>query len=151
MQYYLLLIINVADSKDYESYLPSSFSISSCLVFLFQFEEAAKGLSLSPIRVRFNSLRMANRKGPVTIFDYQLLEAATNKFSESNVLSEDVSGNVYKARFDDKFFAVVKKLDGVGSDAERKVDVIFYLKLVWVLNFAVWIFSLIINLYCRMK
>ncbi|KAH7547456.1 probable receptor-like protein kinase At1g80640 isoform X1 [Ziziphus jujuba] len=84
--------------------------------------EAAKGLSLSPIMVRFNSLRMASRKGPVTIFDYQLLEAATNKFSESNVLSEDDSGHVYKARFDEKFLAVVKKLDCVGSDAERKVD-----------------------------
>ncbi|KAF3450940.1 hypothetical protein FNV43_RR07029 [Rhamnella rubrinervis] len=84
--------------------------------------EAAKGLSLSPIMVKFNSLRMGNKKGSVAIFDYQLLEGATNKFSESNVVDEGDSGHVYKACFDEKFLAVVKKLDCVGSDAERKVD-----------------------------
>lgn len=78
--------------------------------------------------VKFNSLRMGSKKGSVAIFDYQLLEAATNKFSESNVLDEGDSGHVYRGCFDKKLLAAVKKLDCVGSDAERKVDVIFHLK-----------------------
>lgn len=80
--------------------------------------------------VRFNSLRMGSKKGSVAIFDYLLLEAATNKFSESNVLCECDSGRVYNARLEEKYFAAVKRLDVIGSDAERKVDVIFHPKLV---------------------
>lgn len=129
-QCYLLFIysfMKALNDQDNESSLHFSFSIL-CLLLLFQFEEAAKGLSLSPIMVKLNSLRMGSKKGSVAVFDYQLLEAATNKFSESSVLDEADSGHVYKACFDEKFLAAVKKLECVGSDAERKVDVIFHLK-----------------------
>ena len=77
--------------------------------------------------VKFGSSRMGSRKGSVAIFDYQLLEDATDKFSQSNVLLESGSGRVYKARFDEKLLAAVKKLEqAAGSDAERRFDVTFF-------------------------
>ncbi|KAF4353764.1 hypothetical protein F8388_024333 [Cannabis sativa] len=89
-------------------------------------EEASKGLSLSSAMVGFSSSRMgSSRKGSVAIFDYQTLEAATNKFGRSNVLSEGGSGTVYKAVLDEKVLVAVKKVDvtTTGSDAERKFNV----------------------------
>ncbi|KAH1066568.1 hypothetical protein J1N35_031555 [Gossypium stocksii] len=84
--------------------------------------EPTKALSLSPIVDRFNSLWMAGKKGSVAVIEYRLLEAATNGFGESNVLGEGGRGRVYKARFDDKFLAAVKKLDNGGVDAEREFE-----------------------------
>ncbi|XP_030492288.2 probable receptor-like protein kinase At1g80640 isoform X3 [Cannabis sativa] len=88
-------------------------------------KEASKGLSLSSAMVGFSSSRMgSSRKGSVAIFDYQTLEAATNKFGRSNVLSEGGSGIVYKALLDEKVLVAVKKVDvtTTGSDAERKFN-----------------------------
>ncbi|KAK9281840.1 hypothetical protein L1049_004746 [Liquidambar formosana] len=65
---------------------------------------------------------MAGKKGSASVFEYQLLEAATNKFQESNILGEGGSGRVYKAQFDEKFLAAVKRLDGTGQDAEREFE-----------------------------
>ncbi|XVF86358.1 hypothetical protein PTKIN_Ptkin18bG0033200 [Pterospermum kingtungense] len=84
--------------------------------------EPTKALSLSPIVDRFNSLWMVDKKGPVSVIEYELLEAATNNFRESNVLGEGGRGRVYKACFDEKFLAAVKKLDGGGNDAEREFE-----------------------------
>lgn len=84
--------------------------------------EPTKALSLSPVVDRFNSLLMAGKKGSVTVMEYQLLEAATNNFQESNVLGEGGRGRVYKACFDEKFLAAVKKLDGGGQEAEREFE-----------------------------
>lgn len=75
--------------------------------------------------VGFSSSRMGSRKALVAIFDYQMLEAATNKFSKSNVLSEGGSGIVYRALLDEKVLVAVKKVEITGSDAERKFDVMF--------------------------
>lgn len=74
--------------------------------------------------VEFNSLRLGNRKGSVVVFSYQLLEAATDKFSESNVLGEGSSGPVYRASFDGKFIAAVKRVNSIRQDAEREFEVI---------------------------
>ncbi|KAE8699296.1 putative receptor-like protein kinase [Hibiscus syriacus] len=87
-----------------------------------QNQEPTKALSLSPIVDRFNSLWMAGKKGSVAVIEYRLLEAATNGFLESNVLGEGGRGRVYKASFDEKYLAAVKKLDDVGVDAEREFE-----------------------------
>ncbi|CAK9310364.1 unnamed protein product [Citrullus colocynthis] len=84
--------------------------------------EASKGMPLNPIISRFNSLRLANFKGSVSTIDYKLLEAATDNFSKSNVLGEGGTGHVYKACFNDKLLAAVKKMDNGGPDAEREFE-----------------------------
>ncbi|TYI78646.1 hypothetical protein E1A91_D06G227200v1 [Gossypium mustelinum] len=84
--------------------------------------EPTKTISLSPIADQFNSLPMACKKGSVAVIEYRLLEAATNNFRESNVLGEGGRGRVYKACFDGKFLAVVKKLDGGGHNVEREFE-----------------------------
>lgn len=79
-------------------------------------------MPLNPIISRFNSLRLANFKGSVSTIDYKLLEAATDNFSKSNVLGEGGTGHVYKACFNDKLLAAVKKIDNGGPDAEREFE-----------------------------
>ncbi|XP_022959759.1 probable receptor-like protein kinase At1g80640 isoform X3 [Cucurbita moschata] len=60
--------------------------------------------------------------GSVSMIDYKLLEAATDNFSKSNVLDEGSTGHVYKARFDDKMLAAVKRIEYGGLDAEREFE-----------------------------
>lgn len=86
-------------------------------------EDAAKGLSLGPILGRFNSSRMAGKKGSVAFIEYQLLVAATNNFQDNNVLGEGGFGRVYKARFSDNVLAAVKRLHGGNQDARREFEV----------------------------
>ncbi|RXH68866.1 hypothetical protein DVH24_031199 [Malus domestica] len=59
-------------------------------------------------------------KGSVAIFNYPLLEAATNNFSKSNVLIERGSGLLYRASFDEKFIAAVKKVNSATQASERE-------------------------------
>ena len=92
-------------------------------VSLCRFEEGSKGVTLNPIISRFNSLRLTNFKGSVSTFDYKLLEAATDSFSKNNVLGHGGSGHVYKACFNDKLLAAVKRIDNGGADAEREFEV----------------------------
>ncbi|CAJ1955007.1 unnamed protein product [Sphenostylis stenocarpa] len=81
--------------------------------------EAAKGETLSSVNAKHNYSRMADKKSSVAIFDYQLLEAATNSFSTSNIMTESGSRIVYRASFDEHFQAAVKKAD---SDADREFE-----------------------------
>lgn len=82
--------------------------------------------------VGFNSLRMVNKKSSVAIFDYQSLEAATNNFHESNLLGEGGSGRIYKACFDEKFLAAVKRIDGCRLEAEVEFEVMICVRLTWI-------------------
>ncbi|KAK9141516.1 hypothetical protein Syun_010916 [Stephania yunnanensis] len=84
--------------------------------------DAAKGLSLSPIMGKFNSVKMAARKGSVTVIEYPLLATATDNFSESNILGEGGFGCVYKGQFDHNFLVAVKKLDDGGQEVEREFE-----------------------------
>ncbi|OAY36965.1 probable receptor-like protein kinase At1g80640 [Manihot esculenta] len=84
--------------------------------------DAGNGHSLSPILDKFNSLKMAGKKGSIALMEYQLLEAATNNFQENNLLGEGGHGRVYKAHFNDKFHAAVKKLEGIGQDVQREFE-----------------------------
>lgn len=89
------------------------------LIYTFiELAEAAKGVSLSPVKVNYS--KMADKKSSVAIFDFQLLEVATNSFARSNILDESGSRLVYRACFDEHFKAAVKKGD---SNADREFEV----------------------------
>ena len=60
-----------------------------------------------------------SRKGLVAMIEYPVLEAATGKFSESNVLGVGGFGCVYKAVFDGGVTAAVKRLESGGPECER--------------------------------
>ncbi|BAT91469.1 hypothetical protein VIGAN_07006700 [Vigna angularis var. angularis] len=81
--------------------------------------EAAKGETLSSVNAKLNYSRMADKKSSVAIFDYQLLEAATNSFSTSRIMRKSGSRIIYRANFDEHFQAAVKKAD---SDADREFE-----------------------------
>lgn len=83
--------------------------------------EAAKGEkeTSSAVSAKLNYSRMADKKSSIAIFDFQLLESATNSFSADNIMGETGSIIVYRARFDEHFQAAVKKAD---SNADREFE-----------------------------
>lgn len=101
--------------------IESFFSVS--YLYDFEFVEAAKREreNLSSVSAKLNYSRMADKKSSIAIFDFQLLEGATNNFSRDNIMGESGSRIVYRARFDEHFKAAVKKAD---SDADREFEVI---------------------------
>lgn len=63
-------------------------------------------------------------KGTIPVYEYQLLESGTNKFSDGNVLSRGGRGCLYSACLDGKSYVTVKKLDGGGeTDIEKQFEV----------------------------
>ncbi|MCL7049716.1 hypothetical protein MKW94_008074, partial [Papaver nudicaule] len=91
--------------------------------------DGIKGLSLGPILGKFGSMKMGgNKKGSVAMIEYQLIEAATDKFNESNILGEGGFGCVYRAHFDDdNLIAAVKRLNCERQDAETEFETEFQL------------------------
>lgn len=77
---------------------------------------------LAPILSKFNSLK-TSRKGLVAMIEYPSLEAATGKFSASNVLGVGGFGCVYKAVFDGGVAAAVKMLEAGGPECEKEFEV----------------------------
>jgi serine/threonine protein kinase len=77
---------------------------------------------LVPILSKFSSFK-TSRKGLVAMIEYPVLEAATGKFSESNVLGVGGFGCVYKAVFDGGVTAAVKRLEGGGPECEKEFEV----------------------------
>ena len=65
------------------------------------------------------------KKGSVSYIDHRLLRAATNNFSESNVLGEGGFGCVYEACLDGGTLVAVKKMENGGEDFEREFEVLF--------------------------
>lgn len=96
--------------------------VMSFIHLFFELVEAAKGEKeiLSAVSAKLNYSRMADKKSSIAIFDFQLLESATNSFSEDNIMGETGSIIVYRARFDEHFQAAVKKAD---SNADREFEV----------------------------
>lgn len=77
-------------------------------------------VSTKPIVHKIDSVR----KGTIPVYEYQLLESATNKFSDSNVLSRGGRGCLYRAFLDEKSSVTVKKLDGGGeTDIDKQFEV----------------------------
>ncbi|KAL6603066.1 hypothetical protein ACP70R_043427 [Stipagrostis hirtigluma subsp. patula] len=83
--------------------------------------EAPRGIMVVPIWSKFNSLK-ASRKGLVAMIEYPSLEAATGKFSESNVLGVGGFGRVYKAVFSAGVTAAVKRLEGGEPECESEFE-----------------------------
>jgi hypothetical protein len=86
--------------------------------------DTARGIVLAPILSKFNSLK-TSRKGVVAMamVEYPSLEAATGKFSASNVLGVGGFGCVYKAVFDGGVAAAVKRLEAGGPECEKEFEV----------------------------
>uniref|UniRef100_A0A1J3ESR9 Putative receptor-like protein kinase n=1 Tax=Noccaea caerulescens TaxID=107243 RepID=A0A1J3ESR9_NOCCA len=81
--------------------------------------DSVKSVSTKPIVHKIDSVR----KGTIPVYDYQLLESATNKFSDSNVLSRGGRGCLYRACLDEKSSVTVKKLDGCGeTDIDKQFE-----------------------------
>ncbi|XP_010537901.1 PREDICTED: probable receptor-like protein kinase At1g80640 [Tarenaya hassleriana] len=114
----------------------SSALLGATLMFLFYFliwryrilrnsspaikqkSDPVKSASSKPIMHRLDSLR----KGAIPVYEYQLLEAATNKFSDSNVLSRNGRGCVYRASLEEKTNVSVKRLDGGEPNIEKELE-----------------------------
>ena len=98
-----------------------SENLPACLYSL-QLVDSVKGLALSMILSKFNSLKLSSN-GFASVLEYKWLEIATNNFSDSNILGEGGFGCVYKARLDEGVIVAVKKLDDGGQDCEKEFEV----------------------------
>lgn len=84
---------------------------------------------MNPVTNKLSSSVSTGKKGSLVVFEYRMLEAATNNFHESNLLGEAEWGRLYRASFDEKLPALVKQLDAAdGQDTERQLEVIFRMK-----------------------
>ncbi|GER48476.1 protein kinase superfamily protein [Striga asiatica] len=82
-----------------------------------QKSDPVKGISILD---KFGSLKIGGKKGSIAAIEYHMLVAATNNFDEANILGEGGLGRVYKAHFNDRFHAAVKKLYAGGQEVERE-------------------------------
>ncbi|XP_062223886.1 probable receptor-like protein kinase At1g80640 [Phragmites australis] len=78
-------------------------------------------IAFVPMLNSFNSFK-TSKNGAAAMMDYASLEAATGKFSESNVLGVGGFGCVYKANFDRGVVAAVKRLGGGGQECEKEFE-----------------------------
>ncbi|OWM69588.1 hypothetical protein CDL15_Pgr014049 [Punica granatum] len=84
----------------------------------------SRGLQLNPVTNKFDFSAVTDKKGSLAVFEYLMLEAATNNFHESNLLGEADGGRLYRACFNEKLHAVVKRLDAADAqDTERQFEV----------------------------
>ncbi|XWS70472.1 hypothetical protein CRYUN_Cryun03dG0051200 [Craigia yunnanensis] len=84
--------------------------------------DAEKGTGLASFFPKFKSKRTVSKEGYASFMDYKILEKATNKFHQGNILGEGGFGCVYKAQFDDGSYAAVKKSDCAIQDAEKEFE-----------------------------
>ncbi|XP_075511064.1 putative receptor-like protein kinase At1g80640 isoform X3 [Primulina tabacum] len=84
-----------------------------------QSSDVPKGL---PILDKFSLLKTSGKKGSTALIEYQILVAATNNFSEDNLLGEGGLGRVYEARFNNNLRAAVKEILIGGQEVEREFE-----------------------------
>ncbi|KAF8080368.1 hypothetical protein N665_0951s0005 [Sinapis alba] len=70
----------------------------------------SSSVSTKPVAHKVDSVT----RGTIPVYEYQLLESATNKFSDGNLLSR----GLYRACLDGKSSVTVKKLDGGGGETD---------------------------------
>jgi len=99
--------------------------VSFAYLFGVSFEDYAGGLPLNPMVSKLNASAVMGKKGCAAVFEYNLLEAATNHFHERSILGEGGRGVVYKARLSEKLLAAVKMWDDADQDAQREFEVFF--------------------------
>ncbi|CAA2985629.1 probable receptor kinase At1g80640 [Olea europaea subsp. europaea] len=76
-----------------------------------------------PFLGKYNTFKTSYRKGSAaTTMDYNVLESATNNFSESEILGKGGFGCVYKATLEENLCAAVKRLEGGTSDAIKEFE-----------------------------
>uniref|UniRef100_A0A0E0JWG6 Protein kinase domain-containing protein n=1 Tax=Oryza punctata TaxID=4537 RepID=A0A0E0JWG6_ORYPU len=80
-------------------------------------------VALVPMLNKFNSMK-TNKKGLVAMMEYNTLETATGKFSESNLLGAGGFGCVYKASFEGGLVAAVKRFGRGGQECEKEFEVV---------------------------
>ncbi|KAG8070045.1 hypothetical protein GUJ93_ZPchr0006g42359 [Zizania palustris] len=81
----------------------------------------AARVAMVPMLNKFNSMKPC-KKGLVSMMKYTSLEAATGKFSESNVLGAGGFGCVYKASFDGGFVAAIKRFGCGEQECEKEFE-----------------------------
>ncbi|CAO2187763.1 unnamed protein product [Urochloa humidicola] len=81
---------------------------------------AAKG-NMLPSRRKLNSLK-TSKKEVIAMMDFSVLESATSKFSEKNILGKGGFGCVYRACLDQSGVAAVKKLNCCREEVEKEFE-----------------------------
>ncbi|KAL6646529.1 hypothetical protein ACP70R_018137 [Stipagrostis hirtigluma subsp. patula] len=82
---------------------------------------ATKGHMLFPMLGKLNALKMP-KKEVVAMVDFSVLESATGKFDEKNILGKGGFGCVYRACLDRSGVAAVKKLNCCREEVEKEFE-----------------------------
>uniref|UniRef100_A0A0E0LTB5 non-specific serine/threonine protein kinase n=1 Tax=Oryza punctata TaxID=4537 RepID=A0A0E0LTB5_ORYPU len=80
-----------------------------------------KGHMLLPMFGKLNSMK-TSKKEVVAMMDFSVLESATGKFSEKNILGKGGFGCVYRACLDRGVVAAVKKLNCCRQEVEKEFE-----------------------------
>ncbi|XP_062196798.1 probable receptor-like protein kinase At1g80640 [Phragmites australis] len=82
---------------------------------------ANNGNMLLPVLGKLNLLKMS-KKEVIAMMDFSVLESATGKFNEKNILGKGGFGCVYRACLDRSHVAAVKKLDCCRQEVEKEFE-----------------------------
>lgn len=80
-----------------------------------------KGHMLLPMFGKLNSMK-TSKKEVVAMMDFSVLDSATGKFSENNILGKGGFGCVYRACLDRGVVAAVKKLNCCRQEVEKEFE-----------------------------
>lgn len=101
---------------------PQYLSSVNCKQKFHDIDTTATLMLSRPVLNRFNPLSI---RGSIPEVEYTLIEAATNDFSENNILETEGHGVWYKAHFNFGTLAAVKKLECKEPCCERAFEVLY--------------------------
>ncbi|KAM0856652.1 hypothetical protein ACQ4PT_048976 [Festuca glaucescens] len=84
-------------------------------------QNRSNGHMLLPVLGKLNSNKMSNKE-VIAMMDFSVLETATDKFSEKNILGKGGFGCVYRASLDGDVVAAVKKLNCCRQEVEKEFE-----------------------------